>query len=279
MRRDQAAGLRARRKTFSSASGSPPSMGAVGLVSGKGGVGKSMLAVNLAAAAAARSGRVLLIDGDLGLANTDLLMGLVPPYDLQDWMEGRAALRDVVCEGPSGLSLLLTGDSECAGRALRQALEGGGDPALAGLIAEQELVLVDLGAGIGAAVIELASACRPLWIVANPEPTSLADAYTTIKRLWDRNASLEIELVVNRARDAFAGERTHHALSRLTRRFLGRPVPLRAVIPEEPGLVRSVAEQRPLVLGSQRTTASRRLVLLAESLLEDSRPPASSVSG
>jgi len=274
---DQAAGLRrhAGRRTDP---GAPPGR-VVGVVSGKGGVGKSTLAVNLAVAAASRSARVLLVDGDLGLANTDLLMGLVPRHDLQDWVEGRNALEEVACPGPAGVSLLLAGESRAGAQALREAiLHGPGSP-LGRFVAGHDLTVVDLGAGIGSDVIALGSVCHPVWLVTTPEPTSLADAYATAKRLWQRTPALEIELVVNRVREAGAGERTHLALCRLTRRFLDRALSLRAVLPEQPELIRSVSEQTPLVLHSPKTAAARRLGLLAESILEEGRFDADAAAG
>ena len=81
----------------------------LGIVSGKGGVGKSTLAVNLATAAAGAGAKTLLVDGDLGLANTDLLMGMIPKYDLEDWCDRGVALDDVVCEGPAGLRVVVAG--------------------------------------------------------------------------------------------------------------------------------------------------------------------------
>ncbi len=267
MKADQASSLRRRSEHGAglAAKASP----VVGVLSGKGGVGKSTLAVNLAVSAASRAARVLLIDGDMGLANTDLLMGLVPRHDLQDWVEGRIALEEVVCPGPTGVSLMLAGESRAAAQALRDAIVHGSRSLLGRFVALHDLTVIDLGAGIGSDVLELGSVCHPLWLVTTPEPTSLADAYATAKRLWQRAPTLDIELVVNRVREAGAGERTHQALTRLTQRFLGRAVSLRAVLPEQLELIRSVSEQTPLVLRSPRTAAARRLELLAESVLEE----------
>jgi len=243
--------------------------GVVAILSGKGGVGKSALAVNLATAAAQAGVRTLLIDGDPGLANADLLMGLVPRHDLGDCVESGIALGDALCSGPAGLELLVVGARRAAITCLARSLEADSDEALARLRAERPFTVLDLGAGIGANVIELARHADPVWLVATPEPTSLADAYTTVKQLWERAPTLRVELVVNRAGDRAVGERTHHALERLVRRFLGRSLPLRAVLPEDPAMIHAVARQCPVVLEYPDASVSRRIRMLAESLVDE----------
>lgn len=243
--------------------------GVLGIVSGKGGVGKSALAVNLATAAAASGAPTLLIDGDLGLANADLLMGLVPRHDLGDCVEGKTPLCEALCAGPAGLELLVAGSSRSAVASLERSLACVGAEPLSDLIAVKTLTILDLGAGIGAGVIELARHCSPVWLVATPEPTSLADAYTTAKHLWERAPALRLELVVNRVADRASGERTHRALDRLVRRFLLRPLPLRAILPEDGAMIRAVAHQCPVVLAEPAAAIARRIRLLAESLLEE----------
>lgn len=243
--------------------------GVLTIVSGKGGVGKSALAVNLATTAARSGVRTLLIDGDLGLANADLLMGLVPRYDLGDCLEEGVELRDALCAGPGGLELLVVGARRAAVDCLARSLASKSGEALARLIAERPFTVLDLGAGIGADVVELARHGDPVWLVATPEPTSLADAYTTAKHLWERSPTLRLELVVNRASDRAAGERTHRALERLVRRFLGRSLPLRAVLPEDPAMTHAVARQSPVMLEHPDAPVSRRIRMLAESRIEE----------
>jgi flagellar biosynthesis protein FlhG len=243
----------------------------LGIASGKGGVGKSALAVNLAVAAAGTGASTLLIDGDLGLANADLLMGLVPAWDLGDVAEGRCAFEAALSAGPAGLELLVVGGRPSAVAALERGLGGAPGDALAARIDGRGLTLLDLGAGIGAGVIELARHCDPVWLVATPEPTSLADAYTTAKHLWERAPGLPLELVVNRAVDRASGERTHRALDRLTRRFLDRPLPLRAILPDDPAMGLAVARQLPVLLDAPQTPIARRIRLLAESIVEERR--------
>lgn len=246
-----------------------PARRTLGVVSGKGGVGKSALAANLATAASGAGARTLLIDGDAGLANADLLLGMTPRHDLDAWCAGRAALDELACAGPGGLDLLLAGTRAEAHRRLQAALRGAPAEGLEGLLAAYDLVVLDLGAGLGPSVLELAERCDPVWLVATPEPTSLADAYATTKQLWARRPELAIELVVNRAGDRASGERTHQALARLTRRFLSRDLPLRSVLPEDAAMIAAVARQRPVLLDAPRSGIARRLALLAESLVGD----------
>ena len=263
----QAEGLRARPVGARRTPGARAKV--LGIVSGKGGVGKSALAVNLATAAAVGGARTLLIDGDLGLANADLLMGLVPRHDLADCVERGTPLADALCLGPAGLELLVAGSSRAAIASLERSLAAVAAEPLSHLIAGQALTILDLGAGIGAGVIELARHCAPVWLVATPEPTSLADAYTTAKHLWERAPALRLELVVNRAPDRASGERTHRALDRLVRRFLHRSLPLRAILPEDAAMIRAVVHQCPVVLAEPAAAIARRIRLLAESLVEE----------
>lgn len=241
----------------------------LGLVSGKGGVGKSALAVNVAVAAARSGARVLLIDADAGLANDELLLGLVPRFNLDDWSLGGRGLEEVLCGGPFGLSLLVGGESEVARHALGRAVGGESASELGRFIAGHTLTIVDLGAGIDRSLLAIAGRCAPLWLVATPEPTSLADAYATLKCVWDAEPAQRVELIVNRAAQSQSGERTHLALNRLARRFLGNSLPLRGVVPEDAALIRSVSRQSPLVLDSGSSIAGRRFELLAESVLEE----------
>lgn len=269
----QAEGLAARRRRMPTV---PRRRGAcpLAVVSGKGGVGKSALAVNLAMAAAGSGARTLLIDADAGLANADLLLGLVPDFDLDDWLGGHCQMSELICDGPQSLSLLVSGSSASSTRALREVLAGEGIQPLADLMASYEVVIVDLGSGISVPVVELAAACGHAWLVATPEPTSLADAYAMAKRLVEHSPKAALELVVNRFQEVESARRTHEALDRLCQRFLGRALPLRGAIPEDAALRQSVAMQTPVMLGSVKGDAGRRVEGLAESWVEEIRSKA-----
>lgn len=243
----------------------------IGLVSGKGGVGKSAIAVNVAVAAASRGIETLLVDGDAGLANADLLMGLVPEWTLSEACAERCPFESVVTSARAGLDLVVSGAGPAATERLRRVVEGAdaGAGFFERFVASRPLTILDLGAGIGDAVVELAIGCDRVWLVATPEPTSLADAYTMARRLWERRPSLQVELVVNRVADEASAERTHQALTRLTRRFLGRALPRRASLPEDPAMGWAVSRQTPVVESAPMTPIARRLASLAETLTEE----------
>lgn len=271
-RRDgQAQGLlkrRQRRSTVSQGASATSGPRSLAIVSGKGGVGKSLLAVNLATALCRADAprRVLLVDGDAGLANADLLLGWLPSHTLTDWVEGRVDLDGLLTRGAERLDLLVSGSSEAAVALLTRLAKRVPEDRFVEGVAGHDLTLFDLGAGIGKGVLDVATACDRVWLVATPEPTSLADAYTMARRLTERNPGVDLELVVNRARDSEEGARTHLALERMTRRFLDRALPLRAVLPDDVAVRQSVAHQTVLSEVAPRCPMARRLELLAESL-------------
>ena len=216
-------------------------------VSGKGGVGKTNLVCNVAVAAARAGARVLLVDGDLGLANLDVLLGLVPERSIEDVIAGRCSLEDALTPGPAGVALL----PAASGRRELASLSGSPLAAVVALLrdccAEFDLVAVDAGAGVGHVAIELGAAADPALLVTTPEPTALVDAYATLKVLWARNPTLPIELVVNGARDVTQADAVASQLERLGDRFLsGRPR-WRTWIPRDRRVEQAVARQCAVV--------------------------------
>jgi flagellar biosynthesis protein FlhG len=239
----------------------------VAVLSGKGGVGKTNVVASLAVAAARRGARVLLVDGDLGLANVDVLLGLTPSRSVGDVLSGGCDLEDAVVEGPCGVRILpaTSGRSELAavgGHRMATLVAG-----LWRAAAHHDLVLVDAGAGIGPSVLGLAAACVRGLLLTTPEPTSLADAYATLKVLGHHAPALRISLLVNGARDELEARRTHDRLDRLSRRFLERPLPWGDFLPHDPRVAAAVARQRAVVEAFPQAPWSRRLLGVADRLL------------
>jgi flagellar biosynthesis protein FlhG len=243
----------------------------VAVVSGKGGVGKTHVVVGLGVAAAARGLRVLIVDGDLGLANVDVLLGLAPERSVADVVAGSCALEEAVIDGPGGIRIL----PAASGRAELASLGG---PRLARLVAglwqaarEYDLVLLDAGAGIGVSVVGLAAACTRGLLVSTPEPTSLADAYATRKVLRHYAPGLDLELLVNQADSELEAHRTHSHLDRLSRRFLSAPLPWAGFLPRDPKVAEAALRQQPVPLAFPQSAFTRRLLPIADALVEAHR--------
>jgi len=255
---DQAAGLRG-------ASASPRCR-TLAVASGKGGVGKTSLAVNLALAWAQAGRRTCLLDGDLGLANVDVLLNLHPPYSLRDVVAGTRRLEDVMIEGPAGLRVIPSAsgvealadlDAE-ARSALLSELQGLDDMA--------EIAVVDTGAGISRTVLSLILATDEAVIVTTPEPTALTDAYALVKVLTQRRPGLPLYLAVNQVAHAAQAREVHGHMERIVRRFLRREIPLAGGVPRDGCVERAVREQRPFVLYFPYARASEAIQALARTL-------------
>lgn len=239
----------------------------LGIASGKGGVGKTWFAVTLAHALSRAGRRVLLADGDLGLANLDVQLGLQPLHTLDAVLAGRAALADAAQRHEAGFDVLpgrsgsgaLAADalawSERLTALLRQASAGWDD------------VLLDIGAGLDPAMRGLAAGCDLLLVVATDEPTSLTDAYAVLKLHGQDAPGRPARIVVNMASDAAAGVRTHATLARACNSFLRRDVPLAGVVRRDAKVREAIRQQTPLLTRHPNTPAAADVEALARALL------------
>jgi flagellar biosynthesis protein FlhG len=236
------------------------------LTSGKGGVGTSNLALNLAIALGELGQRVVLVDADLGLANIDLLCGLSPARDLGDVLAGDGPVASAVVDGPAGVKILPGAHGI---RTLPEALGDG--PArlaaeLTGLERAADLLIVDAGSGLGPGVATLAAAADEVVVITTPEPTSVADAHAAVGRLR-RVPGVRLRAVVNQARSA---SEAHDVLDRLcasSRQFLGAVVTPLGHVRFDPGVPQAVRARRPFVLEAPHAPASRGVRRLARDLV------------
>ncbi len=259
------------------ARGTPPtprrSCPIVAITSGKGGVGKTNLAVNLSIALAESGCRVTLLDADLGLANADVLCGLTPTTRLDITLEPRNGVRrtlmQIAVAGPAGIRLIPGAVGLPRIAELPQAQREQIIAQLAEVEAESDIIVVDTGAGIGASVLSFVAAADLALVVATPEPTSIADAYAMVKasRPLQREGS-KIGLIVNQASDRAEGEATHARIAGVAERFLNLRPDLIGIVREDPSVPKAVRERRPFVTGRPSSNASQDVRELARGLRE-----------
>jgi flagellar biosynthesis protein FlhG len=167
------------------------------VTSGKGGVGKTFVSANLAAALAKLGLRVLVLDADLGLANLDVVLNLYPKITLHDVFTGKAKLEEAIIRAPGGFSVLLAGSGMVEYSRLTPEVRDDFLRIMNGLVPHYDVVLLDTGAGISDVVLFAVSLASEVVVVATPEPTSLTDAYATIKVLVGQQKRQSIRMVIN----------------------------------------------------------------------------------
>jgi flagellar biosynthesis protein FlhG len=237
----------------------PPQL--IAFASGKGGVGKTCLAIGLAQALAEAGGRVALVDGDLGLANVDVQLGLDPRHDLGDVLTGRCPPEGALVHHPAGFAVLPGRSGSTALATLDRAGAAEVTVMLRGL--PMDWVVLDLGAGIGAAQRGLAAMADLLIVVATEEPTSLTDAYAVLK-LHRRDApGARAGLLVNMAAQP---ARVHAALDAACRGFLGQGLTLLGAVRRDPRVPAAIRAQSPLLTRHPSTPAAEDLRRIAAEL-------------
>ena len=243
---------------------------AIAVSSGKGGVGKTNLSVNLAVAFAARGQRVVLLDADLGLANADVLCGITPRATLEDVVSSDRTLEEVMVQAPGGFRLIpgASGVSRLAdmGQTQRRSVLD----QLLQLERTTDLLIVDTGAGIGANSMAFAAAAHSILVTSTPEPTSIADAYGAIKTLVARGCRDGIRLVVNMAASEEEARAVHARIDRVSRAFLSTPVQFAGFVPQDPLVPIAVRRRTPLLVHSPDSPAARAIVRLARTLSGES---------
>jgi len=237
--------------------------GVVCIASGKGGVGKSVIASNLACLRAAAGERVCLVDFDAGLANAHLLFGLAPRHDLGSVLDGTVTPEEALVKGPAGLRILSggVGRAQLANPTRRDL--GRLFSALRSLEETHDLIVVDHGAGLGYAVIAHLAAARSFLLVTNPEVTALSDAYAVFKRAEAVNPGVRAGVVINRAEDREVALAAHERLTAVSKRFLGRDLELAGWVQADPEIPRSVRSREPLLLGASESPAAAGIRIVA----------------
>ena len=216
----------------------------IAVTGGKGGVGKTTVAVNLSLALAKFGRRVVLLDGDLGLANIDVLLGLSPQYTLTDLIEGRCELSDVLLRGPGGIRIVPAASGIQSMVHLSPTQHAGLIQAFSEIGDSLDVLVIDTAAGIGASVVSLVRAAHEVLLVVCDEPTSITDAYALIK-LLNRDYGMDrFRVLVNMAQSPQEGRALFAKLTKITDHFLDVSLQYVGAVPYDECARRAVQKQR-----------------------------------
>ncbi len=249
------------------------------VTSGKGGVGKSNVSVNLAIQLSRMGKKAVILDADFGLANIEVMLGIRPQYNLADMMFRGKDIKDVISPGPENIGFISGGSGlkEMTGLNRDQIL------ALVNMMYEldhlADVVIIDTGAGISDTVIELVASSEEVLLVATPEPTSITDAYALLKTLHRHgdfeSGKTQIKMVGNRIQSYEEGKELYYKLNTVVKKFLDMDMEYLGAIPYDECLSQAVMKQQPVSMAYPNAPATRAMLELAM-VLEDEQQEISS---
>ncbi len=238
------------------------------ITSGKGGVGKTNVVANLAAALTRAGKRVMVLDGDLGLANVDLFLGVNPETTLADFFAGTKALTDIITSGHLGIMLLPAGSGLQELTVLTDEQKIAFITELDALTHEVDYVLVDTGSGISDTVTYFATGAHEIILVVTPEPSSLTDAYAVVKVLASTYGEKRFWVLANNVASQGEARRIYDTLSRTALHFLNTSLDLLGWIPSDPELKRAVARCQLVVTHAPDSLSGQAFMGIAHRLVQ-----------
>jgi len=238
------------------------------VASGKGGTGKTNLVVNIAIALCQLGLKALIIDADLGLANVDVLLGLVPQFTLVDALNKNKNIMDIMCEGPTGMKFVSGGSGV-------EELVGIDKGRLNNFICNIgqldscfDIILIDTGAGLSENVLKFAMASDEIIIVTTPEPTSVTDAYALIKLIANRDKEKIMRIIINRAESIKEANDVLNKLILVSEKFLYTKLDPLGIILYDEMVVKAVKLQQPFALGFPNSRASKCIRQITNKLID-----------
>jgi len=241
----------------------------IAVTSGKGGVGKTNMAVSLAYYLSTMKQKTLILDADTGLANVDLILGLTPKYNLYHVLKGEKSVAETVVRGPGGIMILpaSSGILEMADLSRGQKLTLLDE--LRDLHQELDFLLIDTAAGIAGNVMFFNAAAKEIIVVVTSEPTSLTDAYALIKVLYQRYAKKRFRLLVNMVKSPAEAKEVYKRLSQATDHFLNLTIEYLGHVLFDEKLPAAVKQQKAMVALYPQSPASKCLRVIAEKICQE----------
>lgn len=243
----------------------------IAITSGKGGVGKSNLSVNLALELTRMGKKVIILDADFGLANVEVMFGVIPEYNLSDLMFKGKEIKDIITEGPEGVGFISGG----SGIANLINLDQEQVKRLVGKMTDLEeladVIIIDTGAGIAPSVMEFLLASPETIIVTTPEPTSVTDSYALLKALSMNEGynkeECSIKMVANRVESEGEGRNLYEKLNAVVTKFLGIKLSYLGSVPQDSNVRKAVMKQKPVTIMYPSSSAARHFKNIAVELL------------
>ena len=242
------------------------------ITSGKGGVGKSNLAINLAISLSRLGKKVVVLDADFGLANIEVMLGIRPQYNLSDLMFRGKSLSEIITKGPENVGFISGGSGIREMTNLTKDQLANLSARLSELDRQADVVIIDTGAGISENVMEFVMSSAEVLLVATPEPTSITDAYALLKTL-DRQPEFtrehcHIKLIANKVNDDQSGKELFEKLSVVADKFLNISLEYRGAVPTDSNINKAVMKQQPLSIAFPKSQASRAIDDIAKLIID-----------
>jgi len=254
---DQAHGLR-------KMTSPPRPVKVIAVASGKGGVGKTNVTVNLGVALASQGKQVLLLDADLGMANIDVMLGLHPQYNLLHVLDGSKTLSEIIVEGPSGLKIIPATSGVQKMAELSPAEHAGMIQAFSEMDDQIDILMIDSAAGISDSVVSFTRAAQEVIVVVCDEPASITDAYAFIKLLSREYDVVHFHVIANMTRSVQEGRELFNKISLVCDKFLEVNLDFMGIVPFDEDLRRAVKKQRAVVEFIPRSKSATAFMHLAK---------------
>lgn len=257
---DQAANLR---RLVLEKGNSPVQTKTIAITSGKGGVGKTSLSVSLSIALARDGSSVTLLDADLGLANINVILGIIPKYNLYHVIKGKKKLKDIVIEVPEGIKIIAgaSGFHQLANLESKQRNE------FIGAVSEldsDDYMIIDTGAGVSQNVLSFVMAADEVIVVTTPEPTAITDAYGIIKSIAAQSPDKIIKLIVNRVQSVSEGKRVAQRVINIAGQFLNIKIENLGFVFDDMYVPKSVRNQKPFIVSYPKSKAAGCVSIIAD---------------
>ena len=240
----------------------------IAITGGKGGVGKTNVAVNLAMCLSANAKKVMLFDADLGLANVDVLLGIYPKRNLMDVINGTCSLDDIILDGPGGIKIVPASSGVKNMAQLSPTQHAGLIRAFSELKMDIDVLIVDTAAGISDSVVSFCQASQEVVMVICDEPASMTDAYGLIKLLNQDHGLHRFRILTNMANSAQQARSVYDKIVKVTDRFLDVTLDYIGYIPYDENVVKAIRKQRAVVEAYPRSKAGLAFKTLADKVVK-----------